>query len=269
MNIFILTLEKIESRYTWYWADEVKNNLEQYAAANNISVNVENIEGSTEVQEATEGAFLNFGSTNLWKNDQISRLVKKFMAGEVKSGDKILFPDAWHPGIIQVKYMSDLLDIPVQIHSLWHAGSYDPQDFLGRKVKNKLWSNSAEYSFFNASDKNYFATQYHVDLFKKTFPKAANKKIKVCGFPFEYIKKIRATYPRALEKEDLIVFPHRISPEKQPEVFKKLEKTLPQYKFVMCQEQKLSKKDYYDLLAKAKIVFSANQSPGDSRNILL
>jgi glycosyltransferase involved in cell wall biosynthesis len=258
MNIYILSLERIESRYTWYWASELRNNILKYAKSNDIEVNVENIEGDNEVQEASSGAFLNFGSTNLWKNAQINKLVNKFMNGSVKPYDKIIFPDAWHPGIIQVKYISDLLDIPVQIHSIWHAGSYDPQDFLGRKVKDKRWSYAAEESFFNASDKNYFATQFHINLFKNTFNYADNSKIKRVGFPFEYIKDIRNPYPKTLKKEEIVLFPHRVSPEKQPEIFIKLSKLLPQYKFIICQDLKLSKKEYYDILAKSKVVFSAN-----------
>lgn len=258
MNIYILSLERIESRYTWYWASEIKEKLEQYATINNIKVNVENIEGDNQIQEATNGAFLNFGSTNIWKNSQITKLVKKFMSGEVKPNDKIIFPDAWHPGIIQIKYMSDLLDIPVEIHSIWHAGSYDPQDFLGRKVKDKRWSHAAEESFFNASDKNYFATQFHINLFKNTFNYADNKKIKRVGFPFEYIKNIRNTYSKTLKKENIVLFPHRVSVEKQPDLFIELAKRLPEYKFIICQDLKLNKTEYYDLLSKSKIVFSAN-----------
>jgi len=59
-------------------------------------------------------------------------------------------------------------------------------------------------------------------------------------------------------KKDLILFPHRIAPEKQLDIFKDLEKCLPQYKFVVCQEQNLSKDEYHKLLGEAKMVFSAN-----------
>ena len=31
----------------------------------------------------------------------------------------------------EVKYMSQLLEIPIKIHGLWHAGNYDPNDFMG------------------------------------------------------------------------------------------------------------------------------------------
>jgi hypothetical protein len=61
-----------------------------------------------------------------------------------------------------------------------------------------------------------------------------------------------------MEKRDLILFPHRIAPEKQVEIFRDLKAQLPQYDFVVCQEQQLSKNEYHNLLGEAKLVFSAN-----------
>ena len=61
-----------------------------------------------------------------------------------------------------------------------------------------------------------------------------------------------------MPKRDLILFPHRIAPEKQVEIFRDLKEQLPQYEFVICQEQQLSKNEYHNLLGEAKLVFSAN-----------
>jgi glycosyltransferase involved in cell wall biosynthesis len=60
------------------------------------------------------------------------------------------------------------------------------------------------------------------------------------------------------EKEDIIIFPHRLAPEKQVEIFRDLAESLPQYKFVVCQDNKLTKHEYHKLLAKSKIMWSAN-----------
>jgi hypothetical protein len=73
----------------------------------------------------------------------------------------------------------------------------------------------------------------------------------------EYMESTLQPY-RGRFKRDLILFPHRIAPEKQLEIFKDLEKHLPQYEFVVCQEQQLSKDEYHTLLGEAKLVFSAN-----------
>ena len=82
-------------------------------------------------------------------------------------------------------------------------------------------------------------------------------KITRTGWPMEYMADTLAPYS-GLEKRDIILFPHRIAPEKQPDIFKDLQESLPQYKFVMCQEQQLSKDEYHTLLGSSKMVFSAN-----------
>jgi hypothetical protein len=61
-----------------------------------------------------------------------------------------------------------------------------------------------------------------------------------------------------MKKRDLIVFPHRLAPEKQPEIFRDLKEQLPEYEFVMCQEHNLSKNEYHNMLGEAKLLFSAN-----------
>ena len=186
-----------------------------------------------------------------------------FCAGAVKPGDHFLFTDAWHPGIINLKYMSELLNIPVVTHGLWHAGSYDPQDFLGRLVGNKPWVRHAEKSFYEAFDHNYFATQFHIELFCENllgFTPAKtlyDTKIVRTGWPMEYMDSTLTVY-KNMPKRDLIVFPHRIAPEKQVEIFRDLKEQLPQYEFVVCQDQQLTKNEYHNLLGEAKMVFSCS-----------
>jgi hypothetical protein len=82
-------------------------------------------------------------------------------------------------------------------------------------------------------------------------------KIVRTGWPMEYMKETLADYG-TIPKRDLILFPHRIAPEKQVEIFRDLAKHLPQYEFVVCQDQNLTKHEYHTLLGQAKLVFSAN-----------
>jgi glycosyltransferase involved in cell wall biosynthesis len=170
--------------------------------------------------------------------------------------------------------MSELLDIPVTTHGLWHAGSYDPQDFLGRLVGKKKWVRHAEKSFYHAFDHNYFATEFHVKLFidelledgfksenpwyEEDFAERydSGKMVKT-GWPMEYMDTTLTSY-KGMDKRDLILFPHRIAPEKQVEIFRDLKEHLPQYEFIVCQDQQLTKNEYHNLLGEAKMVFSAN-----------
>jgi hypothetical protein len=61
-----------------------------------------------------------------------------------------------------------------------------------------------------------------------------------------------------MPKRNLILFPHRIAPEKQLPIFEDLKERLPQYEFVVCQERQLTKNEYHNLLGESKLVFSAN-----------
>jgi hypothetical protein len=77
------------------------------------------------------------------------------------------------------------------------------------------------------------------------------------GWPMEYMPDTLLMY-KNMPKRDLILFPHRIAPEKQVEIFRDLKEHLPQYEFVVCQDQQLTKNEYHNLLGEAKLVFSAN-----------
>jgi hypothetical protein len=267
-RIFLVDLEAVETRYTGEW----KHHLPALLKRNGHEVTV--IEGPADIPSATTpGAFLNFGGTNIYKSVQVERMARLFTEGRVKRGDHFIFTDAWHPGIINLKYMSELLGIPVKIHALWHAGSYDPQDFLGRLIGNASWVRHAEKSFFCAIDHNYFATDFHIKLiddnllndgmienpwrYEDMQEYLENKKILRTGWPMEYMPDTLSMYS-GMTKRDLILFPHRIAPEKQVEIFRDLKEQLPQFEFVVCQDQQLTKNEYHNLLGEAKLVFSAN-----------
>ena len=269
MNVFLIDLEAVETRYTGQWKTHVPELLRK--AGHNVQI----IAGPEDIPSATTpGAFLNFGGTNIYKARQVEQMGRLFCDGAVHPGDHFIFTDAWHPGIINLKYMSELLGIPVTTHGLWHAGSYDPQDFLGRLVGKKKWVRHAEKSFYHAFDHNYFATEFHVKLFidellEDGYPsenawyeedfaeRYDNGKMVRTGWPMEYMEGTLTGY-KNMPKRDLILFPHRMAPEKQVEIFRDLKEQLPQYEFVICQEQQLTKNEYHNLLGESKIVFSAN-----------
>ena len=149
-NIWIVDLEAVESRYTGQWKHHFPDLIRKLGFGEyNVSV----IEGPTDIPEATTpGAFLNFGGTNIYKSAQMTMIGRLFCDNEVKAGDHFIYTDAWNPSIIQLKYMSQLLEIPIKIHGLWHAGNYDPNDFLGRLIKNE----GVKSMIFDASDDSGF-----------------------------------------------------------------------------------------------------------------
>ena len=263
--IYLIDLEAVETRYTGQWKTSLPLLLQKEGH------NVQVISGPEDIPSATTpGAFLNFGGTNIYKSSQVEKISRLFCDGSISPGDHFLFTDAWHPGIINLKYMSELLDIPVTIHGLWHSGSYDPQDFLGRLIGDTPWVRHAEKSFFHAVDHNYFATDFHIGMFAANLLEVkednnnnvishfeSTGKIVRTGWPMEYMEDTLTMY-KNMTKRDLILFPHRIAPEKQVEIFRDLAEHLPQYEFIVCQDQQLPKHEYHTLLGQAKIVFSAN-----------
>ena len=268
-RIFLVDLEAVETRYTGQWKTHLPELLQK--AGHHVQV----ISGRQDIPSATTpGAFLNFGGTNIYKANQVERMGELFCSGAVKPGDHFLFTDAWHPGVINLKYMSELLQIPVIIHGLWHAGSYDPQDFLGRLIGNAKWVRRAELSYYHCFNHNYFATEFHVKMFfdellcgdcptenpwyaEDWAERYEGGKIVRSGWPMEYMQDTLAPY-KGMKKRDLILFPHRIAPEKQVEIFKDIAASLPQYEFIICQEQQLTKDQYHKMLGESKLVFSAN-----------
>jgi len=268
-RVWLIDLESVETRYTKEWKTHVPALLKKHG--HEVFV----IEGPKDIPEAnTPGAFLNFGGTNIYKAKQVEEIARAFTAGKVKDGDHILFTDAWHPGIVNIKYMAELLGIKVTTHGLWHAGSYDPQDFLGRLIGDASWVRHAEKSFFYSYDHNYFATEFHVKLFFDELlhdgipsenpwyaemweERYQNGKIVRTGWPMEYVPSELESYKR-MPKRDLILFPHRIAPEKQPDIFRDLKESLPEYEFEICMEKNYVKNEYYNALGEAKLIFSAN-----------
>ena len=271
-TIWIFSLEPIETRYTAQWHSHVPALLKNRLGDR---FNVVQVDGVQKNSQLTPGAFLNFSDTNYWKSAQMCAFLEQHNQGKTSPNDHFIFTDAWNPTVIQLKYMSDLLGFNWTLHGLWHAGSYDPQDFLGRLVGNKPWVRHAEKSFFHAFDHNYFATNFHIKLFYTNllndYPtenpwysehldeilKGEDSRFVRTGWPMEYMDELLGG-GGPYQKDDLILFPHRIAPEKQVEIFRDLAKYLPQYEFVVCQDQPLTKNEYHRLLKRAKIVFSAN-----------
>lgn len=246
--LYLITLENTgETRYSNQWRKWIPEELKKrniiYYEINGVSDAF--ISGNN---------FLNPNSTNIWKSEQIIEISKLFSDGKIKKNDKFLFYDAWHYGIIALKYMSILNDIPIKIYGIFHAGSYDMNDLLGQKDKdNKLLT--FEKSLFEILDKSFVATDYHRNLILNCFqPNKFN--IKVTGLPYKFsdLDKWKID-PK--KKENIVIFPHRLSVEKRPKFLKKIKKYI-QGDVIFCQEKNLSKDEYHNLLAKSKIVFSAN-----------
>ena len=272
MTVYIVDIEAVDTRYTKQWKEHLPEQLRiglvrdgvkyiegtefEYESAKYPGPDVVVISGGDVPQSTTPGAFLNFGGTNVYNSNQLMQIAELFCKGKVHNGDYFLYTDAWNPTVIQLRYMAELLGVNIRIGGMWHAGSYDPQDFLGRLIGDAPWVRLAEQSMYHCYNDNYFATQFHVDLYRQTFD-IDDSKVRIVGWPMEYLRNSLTAYA-GMEKRNLILFPHRIAPEKQVDIFRDLKETMVEYEFVICQEQQLTKNEYHNLLGESKLVFSAN-----------
>jgi hypothetical protein len=270
MTVYIIDLESIPTRYTCEWKTHLPALIKKHGHEVVVISGPDDLPNNT-----TPGMFLNFSATNIYKSVQVEKFSRLFSEGKIKDGDYFLFTDAWHPGVINLKYMASLLGIKIKIGGLFHAGSYDPHDGLGRLIGNAPWVRHAEKSFFHAIDHSYFATNFHIEMFVRNLLNdrleenpwldedvedavAGNvPSIIRTGWPMEYMEQTLAPY-KNLPKRDLILFPHRIAPEKQVYIFRDIATHLPQYEFVVCQDRQLTKHEYHTLLGESKIVFSCS-----------
>ena len=266
MTVYIVDIEAVDTRYTKQWKEYLPRQMR------NAGMDVVVISGGEVPQATTPGAFLNFAGTNNYKSQQMLEISRMFAMGDIKDGDYFLYTDAWNPTVIQLKYMAELLGIKIKIGGMWHAGSYDPQDFLGRLIGDTPWVRNAESSMFYCYDDNFFATRFHVNLMAQNLfgvetlfeedeaevlLNEHDSRIKIVGWPMEYLKNTMALYAN-VGKKPKIIFPHRLAPEKQLEIFKDLAKEMPEYEWFVAQEHKLTKDEYHTHMAESKIMFSAN-----------
>ena len=250
-TIWLLSLERVPTRYTWEWGTFIPLEIQRQAQARGIenvvvtdaenyvpsdALTIVDVKGELPTQTASNGGFLNWATTNIWKSSQLKKVAEFFNAGLVKDGDIFYVTDAWNPGILQIKYMSELIGIKVSIMGQWHAGAHDPWDFLGRVIKNKSWVFELERALFHAIDFNLFTTNFYVGLFGHTLNvHTAWPKVVRTGYPNGYLLDTLPQYKRE-NRDNNILFPHRIAPEKQLDIFLDLAREMPEYNWIVCQE---------------------------------
>lgn len=256
-NLYVVTLEKIEQRYTKQWYDYFKKEFSKF-------FNVKYIDGELVEQKIKKGAFLDFNNTNIYKAQQVEKIGKLFNKGKIKNNDIFFFADGWHFGITATKYMAQLNNIKVRLYAFFHAGSWDDFDRI-TQVGMREWVCLNEAGWFRALDGSFVATHFHKKLICDYFKQYVRpKKIHVVGFPMDWNKVIKRELGklpvkiRSMKKKNIVVFPHRMNDEKQPKLFDILAKRFPKWKFIKTLKVSRNKKEYYEILANAKIIFSSS-----------
>lgn len=263
-RIHLFPIEPIEERYSadWYrwWPDELQRagfEVHRYAG--------DRLTSPVRGDAIRRGQFLDAVDTHYYKATQLARFCEAVQDGEVRDGDVVLFLDGWNPAVTAVAYMRDVARIQVKIVLVLHAGTWDPQDHLTQCGMWK-WARHNESGWMLAADRILVATEFHRDLIMMYMPVYVADRVHVTGFPLELdeIQKYRTPYN---ERPMQVAFPHRLAPEKQPEVFDELrvryERAFPGDKVEWVRTQDLmrpgepTKPILYETLGRSRVAFSA------------
>jgi len=139
----------------------------------------------------------------------------------------------------------------VRLRGLIHAGSFTDTDFV-RDMER--WAKNFEDNLFDIADEIYCGSDFiKDDIAKKRIIQP--DKLVPTGFPLdtENLDKVKK-----VEKENIVIFSGRNVDEKQPWLFKQMRDKIGDnhIRFINTLEHNFSKEEYYDLLAKAKVVVS-------------
>jgi hypothetical protein len=149
--------------------------------------------------------------------------------------------------------MRDLLDQNWELHGIWHAGAYDPSDILGLKMK-KPWPWLSETSWYHCYDFNYFATNFHRDMFLKNLGITDTTKAFRSGQPHGEIVRHMEQFSNPVKIDsDQIIWPHRYNSDKQPQIAINLQSD---FNILITQQHKFTKAQYYQKLSESRIIFS-------------
>jgi hypothetical protein len=251
-RVVVFALEPLDSRYTKQWLTSIPEAIDEKQPGKDMVTLT--ILGEQRSTKTTDGAFLNFTDTNYWKSSQLCKFVELVDSGVIRDDDVMLFTDFWNPALIQVAYMRDLLDKDWKIHGIAHAGAYDPTDILGLKMRPE-WPLEFERSLFYASDKTYFASNFHKQQFLRNLkidPQYFDRAI-LSGQPhkaiIDHMKKIKI--PTAKSRK--VIWPHRYNEDKQPLIAEDLAKGR---ELMITQNHNFTKDKFYNILADSKVLFS-------------
>lgn len=243
-RIIYVPIERLQERYSSQWDDWFE------AAFKKHGIPFIRVGDYTE-RHITQGEFLDVVDTNQYKNKQISQILATLKMFP-KDSYTIFFTDVWFPGIEMIAYVRDALKMDIRIVGMLHAGTYDPHDFLTRSGM-RYWGRSFEQSVINICDKILLATDFHRHLIGDAGLDLQGKS-EIVEWPVE-------TDFNLYEKDNIVVFPHRLAPEKQPDQFDVMmmkygEKYGHETIWVRTKDVCKTKDEYYKLLARAKVSVS-------------
>lgn len=252
--IYYLPLENIEQRYTKMMNTALQPLVDVY------------LYPEFDLPEVIEqGEFLDINKTSIFKAKQLAMVAELFYNNKIKNGDHFLVGDIFYPGIESIRYMAELQGIKVYISGFNYAGRSDKTDFVQRLGS---WSDHSETAYHEICDNVFVGSTFHYDNVARYFNPSA--KIYPTGYVWD-LMLVRKVFDEVVAKEDYIIFPHRLSKEKGIDELIAYAYGNPDKRIVVTSSGNkkdihlpsnieyrygLTKREYYEALAKAKYYLS-------------
>lgn len=256
--LYIVPLESLHERYTEQWSRWIPKALNNLKLRSDfISPEFVEIKGEQLTSKIEIGSVLDVYGTNYYKFSQLQSIIQLFHNNHVDDETEFWFADLWFPGIEALFYIRDMTGIKFKITGVLHAGTWDENDFT-YKHGMQGWGKHIERGWLKQFDKIYVGSQYHKDIITERVFKVKDK-IYVTGLFFD-CEEVGGNSSMFKPKENIVVFPHRLDAEKNPQLFDEmavaLKKKYPNWSFIKTKDVCSNKKEYYGLLARAKIAVS-------------
>ena len=252
-KIIYIPLEELPQRYTGMMNQSIYPLVD-------ISL-YPKIEIDTEIKR---GQFLDIVNTCKFKAAQLQMIADLFNENQVQSGDVFLVGDIFFPGIESIKYIAELMEINVKVFGINYAGRADDTDFVQKLGK---WSDASELGYHQICDGIFVGSEHHKNNIVSYFNYPADK-IYVTGLVWDlnYMQEFKQQIG-AVEKEDYVIWPHRWAPEKGIDELLKFANTTDKKIIITSSGPKrdlgelpsnieyryrLTKRDYFELMAKAR-----------------
>lgn len=251
--VIFVALEDIPERYNSQWRRWFERDLA------NLGRTVFSV-GDRDVHTIEVGEFLDCYSTNVYKAKQLADIVT-IIRDHPRDEFSIWFCDLWFPGIEALAYIRDIAKRHLHIAGWFHAGCWDREDLLFRAGCNS-WGCHQERAWMNAVDHVYVGSRSARDMLLNANSYPFRAQITIRDNPMPDVEDYAAFQSSHPYREDIVVFPHRFAPEKNPRHFEMLRNLYVErhgdgVEFVRTKDVCTTKDDYYRLLSRAKVAFSA------------
>ncbi len=282
-NLFYLGLEPLKARYTYQLSKEW---MPAAFAKYQGKLNFIDVEGEFDPdQQIKVGAVLDAVGRGKFAMSQCSNLLDMINNGDVKNGDVIYIQDFWHPGFGGVLYALDLYGIKVDIYARIWAQSVDEYDFTWPM---RDWMRGYELGLEKRLTGIFVGSTVHRDQLRQAGFTSA---IHVTSLPLDKNATIdKLPNYASYDKKNTVVYVSRLDKEKNPyfmfetareflkqnpdwewklttsgkefksmlpgviDDMRQLAKEEPRFKLL----ENLTKEEYYEELAQAKIQFNSS-----------